>query len=190
MPGPKGCTAISTGNSSGQACASSCALSVGSNGLFCVPLHLSFPPSINKDHHRQPHNGEISHLLPNNGMGRQRARKKVVFFWPYPCHWPDPLQSKDWAKCIISTGAREEPVNNLICRSFIRLRGDPRVESLLYFQPHREDAGCIHIITHSRQSLFKTVFTFLVAFRTKHAEQYFFLLRISSRSKGYTNEAN
>ena len=51
--------------------------------------------------------------------------KEWWFFWPYPYHWPDLLQIKDWAKCF-STGAREEPVRNLMCCSFIRLRGDPR----------------------------------------------------------------
>lgn len=53
-----------------------------------------------------------------------------------------------------------------------------------------EDAGCIHLITHNRQSLFKTASTFLSAFPTKHAEHYFSLLQISSRSKSYANEAN
>lgn len=44
MPGAKGCAA--TSNNSGQVYASSYALIAGSNGLFCVLLLLSFPPSI------------------------------------------------------------------------------------------------------------------------------------------------
>ena len=89
MPGPKGCTAVSTGNSSGQACASSYALIVRSNGLFCAPLHLSFPPSINEGQHRQQQKGETSHLLPNKGMGGQQARKRVAGFLtlPIPLTW-------------------------------------------------------------------------------------------------------
>lgn len=72
----------------------------------------------------------------------------------------------------------------------MRLRGNPEAESVQYFQTHCENASCIHFITCNRQTLFKTAFTLLVAFATKYAEQCFSLLHISSRSKGYSNEAN
>lgn len=80
--------------------------------------------------------------------------------------------------------------NILVYCFFMRLRGDPKAEYVLYFQTHCENAGCIHFITCNKQSLFKTVPTFLIAFPTKCAEQCFSLLYISSRSKAYSNETN
>lgn len=43
----------------------------------------------------------------------------------------------------------------------------------MYFHTDCEDAGCIHFSKHTRQSLFKTALTFLIAFPTRHAEQHF-----------------
>lgn len=107
-------------------------------------------------------NSALSPLLPINGQGREQARKRVMGFWPLPIPltWP----ACKWRTKYISAGAREEAVNILVYCFFMRLYGDPKAESVLYFQTHCENAGCIHL--HATGKFY------LKSFHTSHSFSY------------------